>query len=127
MLMIQNSDGEFLLEQRPSQGIWGGLWSFLETPIEQDSLDYCIDTLGYAANHIQPEAIQTWDVYRHTFSHYHLDITPVLIVLSQSSFQYQVMAEDRCIWYNTATPQQVGLAAPVKRLLSKAASATSHH
>ncbi|MGH1470488.1 MAG: A/G-specific adenine glycosylase [Cellvibrionaceae bacterium] len=121
MLMIQNPDGEFFLEQRPSQGIWGGLWSFLEIPIEQDSLEHCFDQLGYTAKDIKPNAPQIWDTYRHTFSHYHLDITPVLIPLTRHS--HQIMADDSRIWYNTASPQQVGLAAPVKKLLFQAASA----
>ncbi|MGI1679643.1 MAG: A/G-specific adenine glycosylase [Cellvibrionaceae bacterium] len=120
MLMIQNPDGDFFLEQRPAQGIWGGLWSFLETPIEQDSLEFCFDQLGYSAQDIQSATLETWDTYRHTFSHYHLDITPVLIPLAKHP--HQIMADDRCIWYNTESPQQVGLAAPVKKLLFQAAA-----
>ncbi len=38
MLMIQNPRGELLLQHRPPQGIWGGLWSFPELNAEADSL-----------------------------------------------------------------------------------------
>lgn len=38
-LIAQNSTGEILLEQRPQQGIWGGLWSFPEVEDKGD-LDY---------------------------------------------------------------------------------------
>ncbi|HET8730461.1 MAG TPA: A/G-specific adenine glycosylase, partial [Moraxellaceae bacterium] len=31
LLVFLNADGEVLLEQRPSPGIWGGLWSFPES------------------------------------------------------------------------------------------------
>lgn len=122
MLMVQNPDGEFLLEQRPSQGIWGGLWSFIELREDHHNfLAFCCDKLGINEESIDDSAIQTWNTYRHTFSHFHLDITPVLIPLHRQP--QAIMADDRTIWYNTQTPQQVGLAAPVKRLLSLAAEA----
>ena len=109
MLMLQNPDGEWLLEQRPPQGIWGGLWSFPELSLDQDSLQYCLNHYGEA------EKLDTWAVMRHTFSHYHLDITPVCLKLNKAA--PQIMADDRLIWYNTTTPATVGLAAPVKKLL----------
>ncbi len=113
MLMLQNAAGEFLLEQRPPQGIWGGLWSFPELKLGEDPAQFSSDQFG------KSQARETWDTYRHTFSHYHLDITPVWLDLKRQ--RQGVMADDRFIWYNTATPQKVGLAAPVKRLLSQLA------
>ena len=107
--MLQNPDGEFLLEQRPPQGIWGGLWSFPEVKTGDDPLLFSRDHYGPTT------AKETWSILRHTFSHYHLDITPVLITLNKTASQ--VMADNRLIWYNTTTPAKVGLAAPVKKLL----------
>jgi A/G-specific adenine glycosylase len=109
LVMLQNPHGEFLLEQRPPQGIWGGLWSFPEVKTGSDPILFSTDHFGPTT------ASETWALMRHTFSHYHLDITPVWLNLIKPTAQ--VMADDRLIWYNTASPPKVGLAAPVKKLL----------
>jgi A/G-specific adenine glycosylase len=116
MLMIQNSAGEILLEQRPPQGIWGGLWSFPELDDAADPTGH-LPTPWNAGNII--ELVEKWTSHRHTFSHYHLDITPVWLHLPQ--VPQAVMADDRFIWYNPRQPKNVGLAAPVKRLLKQLA------
>jgi A/G-specific adenine glycosylase len=97
-----------LLEQRPPQGIWGGLWSFPESEApEQFALTSTFMT--------DTRAVQQWQTLRHTFSHFHLDITPMLIPLT--SGHVSVMENDRLRWYALQQPDAVGLAAPVKKLL----------
>jgi len=51
---------------------------------------------------------------KHTFSHYHLEITPVTCEVIEHS---QAIAESSHIWYKTDSPKALGLAAPVKKLL----------
>lgn len=114
MLMLRNAAGELLLEQRPPQGIWGGLWSFPELAPEADIPAFCRDHYG------RPRALERWDPVRHTFSHYHLDISPVLVQLDAP--RTAVMESGRALWYNVHQPESVGLAAPVKRLLHKLAA-----
>lgn len=111
MLILRNRDGEVLLEQRPPQGIWGGLWSFPEVAIDADPQQWAEDHYGAAA------LTETWATVRHTFSHYHLDITPVCLELKGTPGG--VMADNQRLWYNTAQPPSVGLAAPIKRLLEQ--------
>lgn len=111
MLMIHNASGEILLEKRPPTGIWGGLWSFPQIETAADASHYCRDALD-----CQPARIDHWDSYRHTFSHYHLDISPVVIQLKQ--LPAKVMEADRQLWYNRDQPVQVGMAAPIKKLLA---------
>ncbi|MGK0499009.1 MAG: A/G-specific adenine glycosylase [Oceanicoccus sp.] len=110
LLMLRNLQGEIMLAQRPAQGIWGGLWSFPELAMDESAEDYCRDHFA------TPCDIEQWDSYRHTFSHYHLDISPVLLTLQSEPRQ---IAEQGWLWFDPAQPQQVGLAAPVKRLLEK--------
>jgi A/G-specific adenine glycosylase len=51
---------------------------------------------------------------RHTFSHFHLDISPLVY----RGAAHDVVAEsDRWLWYPLDGSVQVGLAAPVKKLL----------
>lgn len=112
-LMIRSAGGELLLEKRPGTGIWGGLWCF---PENSDALpaDHCVDLTGLA-----PQGHQDWPVFRHTFSHYHLEIEPVLLDLKTTPGK--VMDADRQLWYNVRQPPQIGLAAPVVGLLEKIA------
>lgn len=112
LLMLRNPAGDLLLQQRPNQGIWGGLWSFPELAIEADVAAYVVDHFGKFVEH------EVWDSYRHTFSHYHLDITPVLVQLAKTP---QAIGEAATHWYNPHQPDALGLAAPVKKLLEKLA------
>lgn len=116
MLMLRQGDrGEHvLLQQRPPSGIWGGLWSFPQPEVNSDDhpalQEWCRDKLGY-----ELADIQSWPELRHTFSHFHLDITPVEARLKDHT--NTVMESNGAVWYNTAQPDTRGLAAPVKRLL----------
>ncbi|MFA7554323.1 MAG: A/G-specific adenine glycosylase [Spongiibacteraceae bacterium] len=114
MLMIRNPDGELLLEKRPPSGIWGGLWVFPQLAIDEDAEQYCLDQFGQ-----KPLHSDHWQPYRHTFSHYHLDISPVVLQLAQASAN--IMEADRQLWYNLQQPVAIGLAAPTKKLMSKLA------
>lgn len=113
LLMLRSPSGHLLLQRRPASGIWGGLWSFPECPLDTDLQAEC------SARYGQPARIELWDSYRHTFSHYHLDITPVYIELAE--LPDRVMEAGPSLWYNVHQPESVGLAAPVKRLLEKLA------
>jgi A/G-specific adenine glycosylase len=112
LIMLRNPAGDFLLQQRPAQGIWGGLWSFPEVSIDEDAHAFVQDRYGCVVE------VEQWNSYRHTFSHYHLDITPVLMQLTKSP---QAIGEAATHWYNPHQPDALGLAAPVKKLLDKLA------
>lgn len=113
LLMLRNPLGELFLQQRPPQGIWGGLWSFPELDTDQSPRDYAQQQGSKVAS------VEVWDSYRHTFSHYHLDISPVLIQLQKVG---STIGEAKHLWYSLQAPEAVGLAAPVKRLLEKLAA-----
>ena len=112
LLMLRNPAGDLLLQQRPAQGIWGGLWIFPELALDADAQTYVEDHFG------KVEALEQWNSYRHTFSHYHLDITPVLLQLARTP---NAIGEGGSHWYNPHEPAGLGLAAPVKKLLQKLA------
>lgn len=106
MLLIQNQNGELLLEKRPPSGIWGGLWIFPQCKTEQDIAQWC------TLKQIKAKTHKNLPAFRHTFSHYHLDIQPILI---QTNNVHQVMESGQLCWYNQQ--KNIGLAAPVKKLL----------
>lgn len=113
MLIFHHADAQqVLLEKRPPQGIWGGLWSFPET---DDIANFDSALNGQLLS--SPQDAQQWSPMRHTFSHYHLEITPVVIPLDRAHIS--IMENDRWHWYDLRQPSAVGLAAPVKKLLEK--------
>jgi A/G-specific adenine glycosylase len=110
MLIVRNGRGEVMLERRPPAGIWGGLWSLPECPPERDLRQWCRTALGVEVEHIQERP-----PLRHTFSHFHLDITPVSARVKTAA--PAVMEGAARVWYNCAQPDRRGLAAPVQKLL----------
>lgn len=112
MLVIQ-SNNRILLTKRPSKGIWGGLWSLPElhsSTEPADVIEHCLRYFHLPINHYRE-----LPAFRHTFSHYHLSIQPILLVTNTA--QRKVMAEDDQIWYNLANPQPIGLPKPIQTLL----------
>jgi A/G-specific adenine glycosylase len=114
MLIIRNGVGEILLERRPPTGVWGGLWSLPECATSDSPEDWCMRRLG-----VSPGPVEMLRVRRHTFSHFHLDITPFHVPLTgASSVIGDVLA---AIWYHPSQAVSLGLAAPVTRLLREVA------
>ena len=110
-LILRDASGHVLLQKRPASGIWGGLWCFPELPAAADATTWCLDHFGR-----EPAEIASGEAFRHTFSHYHLDIQSLQARLDTQP--ESIMAADQQLWYNVAQPPQVGLAAPVARLLN---------
>lgn len=117
MLLVANNNGEVLLQRRPPSGIWGGLLSLPEIPVESDTTQWCKKTFGFT---IKKE--KHWPVLRHTFSHFHLDISPVSS--NFKSHNKSVMDTEEWVWYNNDPAHEQdkivgGLPAPVARLLKQ--------
>ena len=75
LLILENLQGQVLLQQRPQKGIWGGLWSFPEYACLQS----CKAGVKMAETQTaSPHSLVEWEVFRHTFTHYHLDVHPVI-------------------------------------------------
>ena len=114
LIMISNPAGAYFLQQRPQQGIWGGLWSFPEGT-DREAARLMVQRLlpGTEA------AEQELPAFRHTFSHYHLHIQPVVFRLQRHPATVQETDNPNHCWYNPVTPDNIGLAAPVKMLLQQ--------
>ncbi|TDB48353.1 A/G-specific adenine glycosylase [Photorhabdus luminescens] len=108
-LLMQNHNSVWL-EQRPPTGIWGGLFAFPQFE-SMDLLNGWLEQSGIS--HSKHEQLTA---FRHTFSHFHLDIVPIKInILSFTT----CMDENTGLWYNLQQPATVGLAAPVEYLLQQ--------
>lgn len=110
MLALRNADGALLLERRPPSGIWGGLWSLPELRALSSLASY-LPEVG-----LRPvEAPQSVLRFRHTFSHYHLDIDVQALTVEVTDTAVLEAAER--VWYNSG-PLPGGIAAPVTRILN---------
>lgn len=117
MVVLRNSSGEVLLQQRPPVGIWGGLWSFpeIEASDEQTLRRWSSEHLGHDIT-----VREHWPKIRHTFSHFHLDIEPVIAEINSQSPQVRETTDGH--WLSPQQPPKLGLAAPVKAILQRLAN-----
>jgi len=109
---IKTKDSEsVLMEKRPPSGIWGGLWCFYE--IED------INQLPDLLTSVNLKALSQHELtpFRHTFSHFHLDIHPLVVDCEQHNNQ-EINENNKQQWYNLQQAANVGLAASTKKLLT---------
>ena len=110
MLILQNTQGEIMLQKRPATGIWGGLWSFPQF----EHTDQANEWLQNQFN-IPMDSYQKLPKLTHTFSHFRLIIQAYLLRIE--SQQQGIMEADAQLWYNINTEFNGGLAAPITTLL----------
>ena len=110
-LLLSNNLHRILLEKRPPSGIWGGLWSLPEFDSIESAHNWCL------IKNMSIGDSQTLATQRHTFSHYHLDYTPVLIQ-TDNPINF-VMEANQTVWYNAEQINTLGLPAPIKLLLQQ--------
>ncbi|RZU38321.1 A/G-specific DNA-adenine glycosylase [Fluviicoccus keumensis] len=107
-LIFDNPRGEQLWVRRPSSGIWGGLWCLPEVAVESEAELRAVlaERFGLAQ-----ADLQYLPPFRHTFSHYHLELRPVRV-----SGAPNVAGEGECGWFSPERARDLGLPAPLLRL-----------
>jgi len=112
-MLIAIRAGQFvLLERRPPQGIWGGLWGLPEFPSAEAAIEW-------SARELRSEGgpRQTLVPLHHAFTHFDLQIDPIRL---DCQGDHRVMEPERYVWYNAAAPQALGMPTPVKSLIDAA-------
>ena len=108
VLLIEHG-GEVLFERRPPLGIWGGLWSLPELPLDADvraavKARFAADVT--VQNELPPVA--------HTFTHFALTLHPQRV----SARRWPTRAETSAtIWLAPADARGAALPAPIRKLL----------
>ncbi len=100
--------GEVLLEKRPAPGIWGGLWSLPECPVDHDPVSAAA-SLGYQGG--TPVALTE---LVHTFTHFRLTIRPRRLQVERSS----QLAEPGRLWLALDDVEGAALPTPVRKILA---------
>ena len=107
MLLSRDARDRVLLVKRPPAGLWGGLWGLPECT-QKNVRAWCHDHIGLD---IRPQ--QAWPAFRHSFSHFHLDITP--IPARATGPCEGAMENGDSVWYNVTRPDARGLSADESR------------
>jgi A/G-specific adenine glycosylase len=111
LLLVENAEGALLLERRPPNGIWGGLWCppwlAEDEPAEASVL---ADRHGLI---VKP--IAELEAIRHAFTHFELELRPLRLRIVGNATWIAERSEVR--WLNIAAPERPGLPAPVEKLL----------
>ena len=110
MLIARDGEGRILLERRPPTGVWARLWSLPEnTDIETAA------PLPFPSESSRGDS-RVLAEFVHTFSHFHLRITPILIDVQRS--ETRISDDPDHGWFADHELGGLGLPAPVRRLLS---------
>ncbi len=123
--LIVKNGAKICLEKRAAKGLWGGLYAFPQFESLEDL------KRSVSAQNLQISA--QLNVFRHTFSHYHLDIVPILVdlalqkidkirplVVAEKNVNYGFdISSTANYWYDLTSKNEIGLATPVKRILDE--------
>jgi A/G-specific adenine glycosylase len=102
-----------LLVQRPTNGVWGGLWCLPQ-------FDDPVAAAAFAAGRLSCAnvAVAPLPEIEHSFTHFDLVITPLVAdCQGDRAVRESHPHESAHLWYDLARPARVGLPAPIKILL----------
>jgi len=100
LALVENGNGELLLQRRPPTGIWGGLWSLPR-----------LEELGTTDRGEPHQSIE------HHFTHFILDIEVRRIHLSRSA---RIADADNLAWVQPEQALQSGLPQPIRQVIEAA-------
>lgn len=105
--LILQFKNNIYLEKRKANGIWGGLYCFLQFN-DQDDLNNFLNEHSLAGQPISLESFQ------HTFTHYHLIIHPIKIKCKIKPLFNSIDG----MWFNFPLSEEVGLPTPILKILN---------
>jgi A/G-specific adenine glycosylase len=126
LLLQKNSAEQVFLYKRPQKGIWAGLWSLPEF----DSYDRAVDFLNGEIHRHDAHSLSEGEPFRHSFSHYHLDIFPLIF---QASTDYEIGQPSNRVqetpaeysvahhqWFdiNRLKSGEIGVPVPIRKMIS---------
>ncbi len=106
--LLMSKNGELLMEKRPPSGIWGGLWTPISCDLEFNLGEYLENTYSIEASNQQ-----RLEEFRHTFSHFHLQLVPVKADVTKMLS----IAEDNLRWNSLDNWLKEGIPAAVRVMI----------
>ena len=108
-LLLVTRGGSVLLERRPAVGIWGGLWSLPEVPV---NLPLDASRFGMV------ESIERVAGFVHAFTHFVLHARVEHVRVSDAARTVEAPADDRR-WIAFDALDSIGLPTPIRSLLAR--------
>ncbi len=102
MLLYRNEKGDVFFVKKPPSGIWGGLWSLEECKDTKADIIKAINK-----HNIKAHVLRRLKPFKHSFTHYHLWIRPVI-----------VSSPGKQRGYFNPSADKLALPSPVKKLIS---------
>ena len=118
VMLVVVHKGEILMEQRPPEGIWGGLLSLPElNRLFSENSDVDLDEkLALALSSFGDiDEIMMLSSFVHGFTHYRLSVMPVQVTLRQ---RHVMAAQSDYQWRALAQISDAALPSPVRKLLA---------
>jgi A/G-specific adenine glycosylase len=109
-LLLIEYGGEVLLERRGPAGVWAGLWSLPELPVESD-----VDAALRARFHFHSFAREGLRPIDHAFTHFTLAMHPEHVRVERRADRIE---EPGLIWLTRDDALGAALPAPIKRLIA---------
>jgi A/G-specific adenine glycosylase len=110
-MLILMAGRDVLLEKRPPSGIWGGLWSFPETGVEEDPLAIANIRMG-----VEGRLGAALDPLPHGFTHFHLTIHPRLVHVPRTPHRAAMPGR---LWLPLEDAAEAAIPKPVKTLIER--------
>lgn len=108
VLMIQHNQ-QLLWQQRPSEGLWGGLWSL---PVIENDLEKTLENMGLVDG-IQGKKI------RHTFTHFHWELQAIHFEITTDQKNHLETHFTPTRWMNDAEAFAAGVPEAMRKLLAE--------
>jgi A/G-specific adenine glycosylase len=115
LLWATQPDGSVFLEQRPTPGVWAGLYCL---PVFE-SFEALTSAISAAVSPADISLLQDGEVFKHVLTHKDLHIHPVRLQLTEKGKSAELKVKG--VWMAADAWPKLGLPAPVRNLLSKVA------
>ncbi len=106
LLLLHN--GDIFLEKRASSGIWGGLWCPPQFANANAALAWCVQS------GIETATAKKLPPFVHTFTHFKLHITPLLMELRRKPI---AAAQPGSLWLEMEDALQAAIPTPVRQII----------
>ncbi|MDX2217994.1 MAG: A/G-specific adenine glycosylase [Burkholderiales bacterium] len=110
-MLIVMAGPDVLLEKRPPTGVWGGLWSFPETGVDDDPVAVANIRIG-----VQGRPGAALDPLPHGFTHFHLTIHPRLVHVRRKPARVAMPGH---MWLPLEDALEAAIPKPVKTLIER--------
>ena len=113
LVLAMDESQRLLVERRPESGIWGGLWSLPQFSGDETDIHDWFEK-HYA---MQIDVVEKWPTFHHDFTHYRLNITPLVVQVKNLANERSERVDIEFI--SLQQPLDRGVPAPVVELIKQ--------